>query len=108
MTHEGAQWEPSTWSIQESRSNKRNVKLARAIYSKISWGKYDPYSAHRWALKLIHHKPQNGLAVAQCLANYTWMIEGASQKYETNNRERKNNDEIATIFATWKAQEQIA
>ena len=94
--------EPNTWEIQASFKSRANTALARAIFSKISWGTYDRHSAHRWALKLIASNPTDGVAVAVNLMNFTWMEAGARDRYRTDQRYRRNMDAVASIFTEWK------
>jgi hypothetical protein len=95
--------EPKGANIRASTKNHANVKLARAIYPLISWGKYDAYAAHRWALKLIAANPQTPEETLSCLCNYDWMIEGALAEYEVTPAKHRKYEAILSAFTTWKA-----
>lgn len=95
--------EPTTWEIRASFSRKRNVALARAVHGILTWTSYDPWAAHRWALKLIASDPQSGEDAAVCLVNFPHMVDGVRVAYATNHFERDRYDRTFSAFAEWKA-----
>jgi hypothetical protein len=101
--------EPHSLEIRQSYTSPANTKLARAIYPIISFGTYDKFSAHRWALKLIASNPVNGEETAVCLVNFADMVEGVRAAYATNrDLTRTRYDEVCRIFKVWKAKQEAA
>ena len=97
--------------IRASYKIPANVRLARAIFPIISWGTYDPYAAHRWALKLIKANPQSVEETIAALVNYDWMIEGAQADYEdapADSRKRKQWDGAFAAYTAWAAKQREA
>src|SRR5262245_36000088 len=101
-------WEPTRREIEISWQKRANVELARAIHQAIngSYDGYDAYEAHRWALKLIKHKPQSGLDVMLCMINYGWMADSAKQEYANAPATRQRYDAACSAYLIWFAKQQ--
>lgn len=97
----------TTWEVQASY--KVNTVLARALFKALSWGEYDRFNAHTWALRVIDAKPQTGADLAAAVMNFDHMADAGRNQYETNPRRRRRCDEALAAYAKWAAlQKEVA
>ena len=91
----------TTWEVQASY--KVNTVLARALFRALSWGEYDRFTAHIWALRVINAAPQSSLELAAALVNFDYMVDGAIAKYEGSKVYRK---QVEAAFAAYLKEKQ--
>ena len=94
----------STWEVQASF--KVNSVLARALHKAISFGSYDRFQAHTWALRVINANPQSAEDMSAALVNFDHMIEAARANYQTKALRRKQCDEAFAAYAKWQADQE--
>jgi predicted ABC-type ATPase len=93
-----------TFSQKEiAASYKTNTLLARPMFATLSFGEYDRYQAHNYALRAISADPQNGREMAIAMIN-PGFEENAAARYDDPNEKqyRAINDKAFQAYSNWK------